>query len=280
MGAPADDAGDGEEGGVQLHGDAQQIVEEAAVQVDVGAHALVDGAVFGDELGGLYLDVAVEGQVVLTALFDGQLVDEGAENLLTRVRDGVDRMTHTVDEAAVVKGLLGKDLLEVGARLVGVGPVVQMALDILDHLNDLDVCAAVPGAFQGREGRSNGGVGVRPGGSDHAGGEGRVVAAAVLHVEDEGDVQGLGLQLRVLHVMPQHPQNIFCRGEVRVRAVDVHAVVVLIVVVGVVAVHGQHGELGNEAHALADGIGQIAVDLVIVAGQGEDAAGHGVHDVF
>ena len=88
VGAPADDAGDGEEGGVQLHGDAQQIVEETAVQIDVGAHALVDGAVFGDELGGLYLDVAVEGQVVLTALFDGQLVDEGAENLLTGVRDG------------------------------------------------------------------------------------------------------------------------------------------------------------------------------------------------
>ena len=87
------------------------IVEETAVQVDVGAHALVDGAVFGDELGGLYLDVAVEGQVVLTALFDGQLVDEGAENLLTGVRDGVNRVAHTVDEAAVVKGLLGKDLL-------------------------------------------------------------------------------------------------------------------------------------------------------------------------
>ena len=62
-------------------------------------------------------------------------------------------------------------------------------------------------------------------------------------------------------------------------AVDVHAVVVLIVVVGVVAVHRQHGELGDQPDALADGVAQIPVDLVVVAGQGEHAAGHGVHDV-
>ena len=37
VGAPAHDPGDGEQGGVELHGDAQQVIEEPAVQVDVGA---------------------------------------------------------------------------------------------------------------------------------------------------------------------------------------------------------------------------------------------------
>ena len=63
-------------------GDAQQVIEEPAVQVDVGADPLEDGPVVGDKLGGLHLNVPVEGQVVLAALLQGQLVDEGAENLL------------------------------------------------------------------------------------------------------------------------------------------------------------------------------------------------------
>ena len=80
--------------------------------------------------------------------------------------------------------------------------------------------------------------------------------------------------------MAEHPQDVLCRGQVGVGAVDVHAVVVLIVVVGVVAVHRQHGELGDQPDALADGVAQVAIDLVVVAGQGEDASGHGVHDVL
>ena len=109
VGAPAHDPGDGEQGGVELHGDAQQVIEEPAVQVDVGADPLEDGPVVGDELGGLHLNVPVEGQVILAALLQGQLVDEGAENLLPGVGDGVDRVAHAVDEAAVVKGLLIED---------------------------------------------------------------------------------------------------------------------------------------------------------------------------
>ena len=165
------------------------------------------------------------------------------------------------------------------AGLLRVGPVGQVALDVLDHLDDLDVGAAVTGPLQGGQGGGHGGVSVRTRGGHHPGGEGGVVAAPVLHVEDEGDVQGLGLQLGVGHVVAEHPQDILRGGQAGVRPVDVHAVVVLIVVVGVVGVHRQHGKLRDQPDTLPDGVAQAAVDLVVVVGQGEHAPGHGVHDV-
>ncbi|CAN3997096.1 Lipoprotein, partial [Dysosmobacter welbionis] len=39
-------------------------------------------------------------------------------------------------------------------------------------------------------------------------GEGGVVAAAVVRVEDQGHVQGPGLQIGVAAVLPQHPQEV------------------------------------------------------------------------
>ena len=61
-------------------------------------------------------------------------------------------MAHAVDEAAVVKGLLIEDFPQVMAGLLRVGPVGQVALDVLDHLDDLDVGAAVTGPLQGGQG--------------------------------------------------------------------------------------------------------------------------------
>ena len=55
----------------------------------------------------------------------------------------------------------------------------------------------------------------------------------------------------------------------------------LVVIVGVVSVNGQQRELGNQLDALPEGIADAGVDGALVIGcQGENAPGHGVHDVL
>ena len=136
------------------------------------------------------------------------------------------------------------------------------------------------GALQAGKRRRDDGVGVRPGRGDDAGREGRVVAAAVLHVQQQGNVQHVGLEVGVLLVGTQHLQQVFRRGQARVGAVDVHAAAALIVIVGVVAVDRQHRENADELDALFQlGLQVGLANVVIVAGQRQHAAGQRVHQV-
>ena len=50
VGGPAGDSCDCKEGSVELHGDSEHRINEAAVEVDVGGNALVDLALCGDEI--------------------------------------------------------------------------------------------------------------------------------------------------------------------------------------------------------------------------------------
>ena len=112
------------------------------------------------------------------------------------------------------------------------------------------------------------------------GGEGGVVAAAVLRVQHQAQVQNVGLQRGVLAVRSQQGQNVLRGGQVRPGGVDVKAVAVLVVVVGLVGVHRDEREDGNEVDALTHHVGQgDVVRLVVVAGHGQNAAGQGVHHV-
>ena len=52
VGGPAHDARHSEDGGVQLHGDTQHVIDEAGVEVDVGRHAFINMAFFCDDFGG------------------------------------------------------------------------------------------------------------------------------------------------------------------------------------------------------------------------------------
>ena len=129
-----------------------------------------------------------------------------------------------------------------------------MGADILHHLHHLEVRAAVTRTLQRGHSRGYRGICIRAGGGNDAGRERGVVSAAVLHVEHEHDVQHPCLKLGVLHIRAEQPQEVLRGGKPRRRAVDIHAVVVLVVVVRMVAVHRQHREHRRELEALPDTI--------------------------
>src|SRR5699024_6954172 len=117
-------------------------------EVNVGRNAFVDMALFGNDLGGQALDRIVEIKVFLAALGFGQLLYEPFEDNGARVGQRVDRVAHTVDQALAVKGLLIHNLGKVGFQFVVVGNILDMGADVVAHLHDFNVGAAVLGAFQ------------------------------------------------------------------------------------------------------------------------------------
>ena len=112
------------------------------------------------------------------------------------------------------------------------------------------------------------------------GGEGRVVAAAVLRVEHERHVEHAGLQGGVLAVRAQDAQDVLRRRKLWVGRVDIEALPLVVVVVGLVAVDRQQREERDKLEALAQHVGDAdVVGAVVVGIEGEHAAREGVHHV-
>lgn len=85
VGTPAHDSGHGKHRGVELQGDVQHAVDEAAVEIHVGADAFVDFPLLADDDRSQALHVGVETKFFLAAFFGSQAVDEGFENIGTGV---------------------------------------------------------------------------------------------------------------------------------------------------------------------------------------------------
>ena len=132
-------------------------------------------------------------------------------------------MAHSIDQAAVVKGILVQDSFQISTQRVLVLPVRHMLLDIFKHFNNFQVCPAVSRSFQGTEGRCNGGIGICTGRRNHMVGKRRVVSAAVIRMEDQRHIQHLRFQLCVNSIRMKHLQNVLRHGQLRLRIPDKQA---------------------------------------------------------
>ncbi len=54
-------------------------------------------------------------------------------------------MSHAIDKTRMVKGVLVQKLLKVAGNLILVSPVPDFPLHLLEHLDNLDISAAVAG---------------------------------------------------------------------------------------------------------------------------------------
>ena len=110
--------------------------------------------------------------------------------------------------------------------------------------------------------------------------KGGVVAAAVLGVEHQTQIQQPCFQTGVLAVRPHHIEDVFGGREAGVGLLDEHALVVAEVHGGLIAEYRQRRELGDELETLAHDVGQTGVVRTGVIGvERQHAFRHGVHDV-
>ena len=105
-------------------------------------------------------------------------------------------------------------------------------------------------------------------------GEGRVVAAAVLGVQHQRQIQDSGLQLGIFAIRAQDVQQVFSGGKLGHGVVDEQAFVQHIVAVRLITVYREHGEQRNELQALAQYIlGAVVRGPGVVAVQRQHTAG-------
>ena len=209
------------------------------------------------------------------------MAGELLEDLRPGVREGIDRVAHAVDKAGAVPQLPVEDADQLVFHLAVVLPVPDGVSQILHHLHHLDVGPAVAEALQRAHGGGDGGIEVRPGGGEDPAGEGGVVAAAVLRVEDHAKVQKLGLVVVEFRVLAQGVEEVLGHAQIRPGPVEVKAVLVEIMPLGGVGVGHDGGRPGHHAEGLEELVLQRHVlRLAVVGVEGHDAALQLIHNVL
>ena len=190
-------------------------------------------------------------------------------------------MSHTVDQTGAVVCLLPQDLGEIVGYLTLVFPVCHVRLDVVQHLDDLDVCAAVTGSLEGVDGGSICRKGICAGRGRHTAGKGGVVSAAVVRVERQQGIQQLCLCLGVGTVVPNQRQDGFCGVFLRAERVhDKAGIVVLMPLCLVCAVH-ENGHLCDQiqgdGHLVLNGGILCHIGIGI---EGQDASRQLIHNII
>ena len=110
--------------------------------------------------------------------------------------------------------------------------LIHICLDVSEHLHDLLVGAAVAGTLQGAHRRRDGGIDVGAGGGEHPAGKGGVVAAAVLGVEHQAQIQQPGLLVGVPVVVAHGVEEVLRHAQPLLGPVEVEGLVVVVVPLG------------------------------------------------
>ena len=103
----------------------------------------------------------------------------------TRIALRVDGMADAVDESRLVVSLLAQHAFQVGIYFVGRCPVAYLLFQMMEHLDDLNVCSAVERALQRADARGDATIGVGARRTGHTHRERRVVTATMLGLHDE-----------------------------------------------------------------------------------------------
>ena len=207
MRAPADDSRHRENRRIQLQGDADHLVNEARVEVEVGADGAAAAVDAGDAVQAALFDELEEVELPLEAFFGRQRRGHPLQRHRARVAQRVDRVAESVDEAGAVVRLAAQHPHQVLVDFGRVLPILDLAPQVAEHIGDHHIGAAVQATFQGADPRGDGRVDVRLRGARHAHGEGRVVTAAVLGLRNHQQVKHSRFHRRV--VAAEHPEEVF-----------------------------------------------------------------------
>ena len=82
-------------------------------------------------------------------------------------------------------------------------------------------------------------------------GKGGVVTAAMLHMQNQRNIQYLSFQRRIFTVRTQNMQDVFGIGQLKLGLMDIETFPVMVVIVSLIAIDGEHREQGDQLQTLS-----------------------------
>ena len=147
MSAPTGYSCNGEQRCIKLIGNIHHGIRKTAVEVDVGTYALINLSLFGNNLCCGTCHVFVKVVFLVSAFFLRQHFGILLEYCGSRIGNGIYSVSHTVNQAGLIKSLLVEDFCEISLNFVLIIIIFNVFGNILHHALNLNVCTAVLRSF-------------------------------------------------------------------------------------------------------------------------------------
>jgi len=133
---------------MNLFGQTDHLIDKATIKVEVRADGLLGLTESRHTLHALFLDELQEGIFLLATFLLGQLSGQPLQLHGTGIAHGIHGVADTIDKSCLVVGLLSEHLVEVAVYLFGIGPIGNGLLEMMEHVDHLDVGTTVQRTFQ------------------------------------------------------------------------------------------------------------------------------------
>lgn len=153
---PADDAGHREDGGVEFQGNADHLVDEAGIEVQIRADRPVFPVHLLDAGDPAVLDPLQELEFPLEALLVRQFPGHPLQGHRPGIAERIDRMAQTVDESRPVICFTAQHPQQVLVYFLDILPVLDRPPQIAEHIGNHHVGTAVKAPLQGTDARRDG----------------------------------------------------------------------------------------------------------------------------
>ena len=128
-------------------------------------------------------------------------------------------MTDTIYQPRLVVNLLVQHAGKVSINLIHIRPILNVLLQMVEHIGNLNIGTAVKRPFQRTDTRCNRRISIRPGRRSYTYSKRRVVTAAMLCLQHQQQVESTSIQFRI--ILFQHIQEVFCERKIFLWMTDV-----------------------------------------------------------
>ena len=188
-------------------------------------------------------------------------------------------MSDTVDQPALVIHLLAQHFDQIGIDLFLAGPVAYVLLEMLELVDDGQIGSAVKRSLERSYSRRDRRIGIGSRRTGYADRERRVVAAAVLGMQHQRQIERARVELRIAAL--EHIEKILRYRKFLLRKADMQRAPLIAVTHDVVRIGDDRGKLRDQIDRLPHQVIARGIVRVIVEGvHAEHAAGQNIHDVL
>ena len=218
MCTPTDNTCHGEQRREDFLRQPNHLVNKARIEIHIARNRLAIILHTAKHINGTLLEQFKESELAFFPFFAGKVAGKLLQQNGARVGNGIDGMSDTIYQAGLVIGFLVEHAGEVSINFIHVRPVLNVFLQMVEHIGNLDIGTSMKRPFQGTDTCRYRRVSIRPGRRSDAYGKSGVVTTTVLGLKNQQQVERAGIQFRV--VLLQHIEEILGNGKVFLRMAD------------------------------------------------------------
>ena len=188
-------------------------------------------------------------------------------------------MTDTINQTGLIIRFLIQHTGKVSINFVHIGPILDIFLQMMEHIRHLDICPSMKRTFQRADTCGDGRISIRTAGRNYTDGKSRVITTSVFSLKYQQQIKRARIKFRI--ILFQHIQEVFCDRQFFTRMTDMQRTTIRGMAQHVISVCNNGREFGYQVNTLTHQvITRSIIRLRVKTVHFKHATGQNVHNVI